>query len=191
MVLLAAGRGERYAASGGVGHKLTVPLRGRPVVEWAMSSALAAGVGPVSVVTGAVELPVPAGVRVLVNGHWEQGMATSLQVAIEAARRDGHPALVVGLADQPLVEPESWRLVAQARSPIAVATYGGKRGHPVRLAAEVWPQLPTTGDQGARSLMRQHPELVLEIPCPGTAADVDTVRDLQALADRPSLHLPR
>lgn len=181
VVLLAAGRGARYTASGGVGPKLMARLRGRTVVEWAMRSAIAARVGPVSVVVGAVELPVPAGVRILVNAHWEQGMATSLQVAMEAARQDGHRALVLGLADQPLVEPEAWRLVAQARSPIAVATYRGRRGHPVRLAAEVWQQMPATGDQGARSVMRQHPELVAEVPCPGSATDIDTVGDLQSL----------
>lgn len=180
MVLLAAGRRARDTVSGGGAHRLTARFRGRTVAEWAIRQALAAGVGPVSVVVGTVDVPVPAGagVRVVPNPEGDPGLATSLQVAVEIARRAGHEAVVIGLADQPLVEPEAWRLVARSRSPIAVATYRGHRGHPVRLAAPVWPLLPTSGDEGARSVMRRHPELVAEVPCPGDAADVDTVQDL-------------
>jgi len=36
-----------------------------------------------------------------------------------------------------------------------------------------------TGDVGGRALMRQHPDLVLEVPLPDAAAvDVDTPQDL-------------
>jgi molybdenum cofactor cytidylyltransferase len=180
-VVLAAGEGTRYTASGGRGHKLLAEFRGRPVIAWAVEHAVRARVGPVHVVVGAVDLPgsvLPNTVRVIQNHRWADGMATSLQVAVAAVRAAGHDALVVGLGDQPLVDPESWRLVARAETPIAVATYEGRRGHPVRLAAEVWPLLPSTGDVGARHLIRRHPELVTEVPCPGCPTDVDTVEDL-------------
>lgn len=178
VVLLAAGEGIRFTASGGPGHKLLADFRGSTVVGWAIRHAVEAAVGPVYVVVGAVSFAVPHGVRVVDNPRWAAGMATSLSAAVAAAGAAGHTAVVIGLGDQPLVEPEAWRRVARAPGPISIATYGGVRGHPVRLASQVWPLLPRRGDAGARTVMRAYPELVLEVPCPGRSADIDTVEDL-------------
>jgi molybdenum cofactor cytidylyltransferase len=182
-IVLAAGGGSRFTASGGDRHKLLAPYLGRTVVEWSIESAAAANLDATYVVRGATDLPVPPlaadAVRFVRNDRWREGMATSLQVGITRARRDGHAAVVVGLGDQPLVQSEAWRRLAGAStSPLAVATYQGKRGNPVRLSSMVWPLLPTVGDEGARVVMRRRPDLVVEVPCPGRSADIDTVDDL-------------
>ena len=178
--MLAAGAGLRYIASGGTNHKLLEPWRGRAVVRWALDHALEANLARTSVVTGAVDLfdVIPAGVEVLVNPHWARGQATSLLVAIDAARLADLDAVVIGLGDQPMILSETWRLIANAKGPIAVATYNGQRRNPVRLGREVWDLLPTVGDEGARQVMRDYPDLVTEIPCDGVPTDIDTVDDL-------------
>ena len=86
----------------------------------------------------------------------------------------------MGLGDQPFVGPEAWAAVATATGPepIVVATYEGRRGNPVRLDREIWDELPTSGDEGARRLMTRRPELVGEVACPGNAADIDTQEEL-------------
>ncbi|MDQ1423579.1 MAG: molybdenum cofactor cytidylyltransferase [Acidimicrobiaceae bacterium] len=176
-VVLAAGAGARYA---GPTHKLRAPFRGRALGLWAIERAARAGLDETVVVMGAVELPVPVGVTVLRNPRWAEGQRGSLHVALEHAAAVGHDAVVVGLADQPLVPTSAWRSVAAAVDhPIAIATYNGRRGNPVRLAASMWSRLPQGGDEGARSLFRLSPELVTEIACSGDPVDIDTVEDLQ------------
>lgn len=180
-VVLAAGGGSRF--QGGT-HKLLAPLRGRPVVAWALDAAAAAGLDELVVVTGAVDLT--AGLRpgaiIVPNPAWEDGLASSLAAGIRAAAAAGHDSVVVGLGDQPFVAPDAWRAVAGAPAdpPIAVATYDGRSRNPVRLPAAVWPLLPARGDDGARSLIAGRPDLVQLVPCrAGHAADVDTQEDLR------------
>jgi molybdenum cofactor cytidylyltransferase len=177
-VVLAAGGGSRF---GGDGHKLLAPFRGRPIVAHAVEAAAGAGLDAVIVVTGAVDLAeaLPSGVHVVHNPEWASGQASSLQAGIAKAAELGCDAVVVGLGDQPLVGSEPWRAVARAGTPIAAATYGGRRRNPVRLAREVWPMLPSDGDEGARALMRVRSDLVGEVPCEGEPADIDTLEDLE------------
>jgi molybdenum cofactor cytidylyltransferase len=216
VVVLAAGAGSRYS---GDTHKLEAVVGDRTVAEHSIVAAIASGVGDVIVITGASQ-PSPdtmsalsgatttdarasdpgavddgtaetaETIQFIHNPDWADGQAVSLQVALEEASRVEAEAIVVGLADQPGVTPEAWRRVAASRSPIAVATYDGVRGNPVRLHRSVWQMLAPTGDEGARSLMRLRPELVEQIPCPGSAHDIDTREDLQLWQSRSSTSSP-
>lgn len=174
-MVLAAGGGSRFA---GDGHKLVVPLRGAPLVTWSVRAAVAADLDQTIVVWGAVPLDglMPAGVVLVENQQWSTGLASSLRAAL--AETTDHDAVVVGLGDQPFVPAEAWRAVAASDAPIAVATYAGRRRNPVRLAREVWPLLPAGGDRGARDLIAERPDLVVEVACSGEPADVDTAEDL-------------
>jgi CTP:molybdopterin cytidylyltransferase MocA len=179
-VVLAAGGGTRFA---GPDHKLRTIVDGRPIVRHAVDAACDAGLGAVVVVTGAVDLGdlVPDGVVLVHHDRWADGIATSLRVGVRVVESLGCDAAVVGLGDQLGVGAACWLAVAEARShPVSIASFGGERRPPVRLASEVWPLLPVAGDEGARALMRLRPELVGEVPCPGRAGDVDTVEDLAA-----------
>jgi molybdenum cofactor cytidylyltransferase len=178
-VVLAAGAATRFA---GGGHKLRAVVRGKPVVTWAVESAVAAGLDATLVVVGAVDLTdlLPPAVEVAVNERWAEGQATSLQRAIRWADDRGLDAVVVGLADQPFVGIGAWRAVAAADAPIAVATYGGRRRNPVKLGREVWSLLPPDGDVGARQVIAGNPDLVREVACDGDPGDIDTVEDLAA-----------
>lgn len=176
-VLLAAGAGSRFDDPR---HKLLAELDGKPIVIHAMEAVVAAGLDEVVVVTGAADLAdvLPSTVSVVHNSAWQHGQATSLQAAVAHCRARGHEALVVGLGDQPFIASETWRRLGDIDVPIAVATYAGQRGNPVRLAEEVWDLLPTEGDMGARPLLASRPDLVTQVACEGRADDIDTTEDL-------------
>jgi len=173
-VILAAGAGSRFNAPE---HKLESKLKKKPLVWWAATHALAAGFSEVLVIEGSIPVSalVPGEVSIVHNHDWADGQSRSLQVAVAYADLAGYDTLVIGLADQPFVQPEAWRLVAASTSPIAVARFDKQVTPPVRLHSDVWGLLPLDGDEGARQLLRSRPELVTEVPCPGSAVDVDTV----------------
>lgn len=197
-VVLAAGAGSRFA---GPDHKLLAPLPAtstRPaesVVARSLAHCLDAAVGPTVVVTGAADLDDVidaaraerssmrdgADLTAVSNPDWETGQMSSVRCGIGAAAELGAARVVIGLGDQPGVAPSTWRSIADPGpdAPIVVATYQGRRGNPVSLSSDVWPLLPHEGDQGARALMQIRPDLVREVPCDGSAQDIDTVEDLQ------------
>lgn len=192
VVLLAAGAGHRFE---GDGHKLLAMLPAtadhdaQTVFERSLTHALDADIGPIVVVTGAADIALAASaladtrgrrpVSICHNDRWPEGQITSLHAGIDAARALGATNVVVGLADQPGISPDAWRTVAATDGPIVVATYEGRRANPVKLDQTVWPLLPTTGDEGARALMRVRPELIREVPCSGHPTDIDTTEDLR------------
>ncbi|MGA3354241.1 MAG: nucleotidyltransferase family protein [Acidimicrobiales bacterium] len=184
-VILAAGAGTRFNREhpeSSPGAKLLAKARGKPLIEWAIAPAVEAELDELVVVCGAADLSgvVPESATLLRNDDWALGQATSLRVAIDWCARQGHLSAVVGLGDLPGLTAEAWRTVASARGgPIVFATYHGCRGHPVRLDAEIWSLLPISGEEGARSLARRRPELVTEVACEGTTADIDTQEDLR------------
>jgi molybdenum cofactor cytidylyltransferase len=176
-VILAAGAGTRWD---GPGHKLHALIEGRTIVELAISHAAQAHLDETVVVEGSISMSATPGVTVLSNADWATGQGSSLAVAVAYAHGRGHDSIVVGLGDQPFLTPQAWRAVAERQAgPIVVATYGGRRAHPVRLDAAVWPYLDTSGDAGAASLLRRLSDLVHELPCVGDPSDIDTVGDLR------------
>jgi molybdenum cofactor cytidylyltransferase len=177
-VLLAGGAGTRFT---GPDHKLLTLVRGRRLFEWGLDAIRSAGLQP-WVVWGPLADEAPTvgdDVVVLRNPDWRAGMASTIHVAIGHARALGVDALTFGPADQPFVTAEAWRAVSAQPGQIVVATYGGRRGNPVKLARPVWDTVPSRGDVGGRAAMQVHPDRVVEVACLGNPADIDTIEDLQ------------
>ena len=181
-VVLAAGAGTRFDAPA---HKLRALVDGIPILVHSITNAEQAGIGDVVVVTGAeqfADLIDHIGVASIHNDAWQSGQRSSVLCAISEAERRGCDVVVIAAGDQPFVSPDDWRAVAQHPSPIAVATFNGQRSTPVRLHKSVWEEfrhLSSDPDAGARSLMHLRPELVSEVACKGSGADIDTTEDLK------------
>jgi CTP:molybdopterin cytidylyltransferase MocA len=185
--VLGAGGGSRFG-----GGKLLAKFGGRPIIEAVLDNLREAPVDEVIVVVGADaerlrEICERYGLRTVANEEWELGQSTSVLAGLRAS---GGEAAVVLLGDQPFVGARAVeRLVAAFAegAKVAVATYGGKRRNPVLFSREMWPLLEAelAGDEGARSVLLRHPELVVEVPCEGVGdpTDVDTREDLRRLEE--------
>jgi len=211
-VLLAAGEGSRFGRP-----KALVELNGQTLAERGVNLLRAGGAHPILVVTGAAPVELD-GTYSVYNPEWRTGMGSSLRAALQAlsattdagstdgtaadagatgsvdSADDAGPtndvgAVVVALADQPLVGAEAVaRLIAAYHdgATVAVATYGGQPRNPVLLAREHWAEViaTATGDQGARTFLHSRPDLVTLVECGDTGRpdDIDTPADLARIA---------
>ncbi|MFV0680398.1 nucleotidyltransferase family protein [Ottowia sp.] len=171
VIVLAAGRGERFARSGGVAHKLDALLGGLPVLEHVLRSVAASGL-PCHVVRPA-------------KGLFTQtdGMGDSIARGV-AATADAAGWLILP-GDLPLVRPQSLLAVAQGlvMHPVVVPLWHGRQGHPVGFSqASRAALMALGGDVGAAAIVRAHRQaetlLALHLDDAGIATDVDTLNDL-------------
>ncbi|MEU8173828.1 nucleotidyltransferase family protein [Microbispora hainanensis] len=182
-LLLAAGGGSRIG-----GPKALVEFEGERLADRGVRLLAEGGCRPVLIVLGAAEVPV-TGAVVVRNPGWASGMGSSLRAGLRALPPSA-PAVVIALADQPLVRPDAVRrLIAafEAGARVAVAAYGGAPRNPVLVAREHLAEVAALaeGDVGARPFLRAHPELVTAVPCDdvGDPADIDTPADLRRLRE--------
>jgi molybdenum cofactor cytidylyltransferase len=167
VIVLAAGRGERFIASGGATHKLSALLADRTVLAHVLAAVQASGL-PHHVVDADASRP---------------GMGDSIAAGIQATP-DAAGWLILP-ADLPLLRADTLRAVAAAlgQSPVVVPLYQGARGHPVGFSAACRDALlDLKGNQGAALVLRAYQAInsvaFLALDDIGIVTDVDTVDDL-------------
>jgi CTP:molybdopterin cytidylyltransferase MocA len=132
-----------------------------------------------------------SGFGIIENPEWEEGIAASLRVGLDALTRlSKADAAMILLGDQPDVSPEVvTSLIERHRRSKAMAVvpkYRYTMGNPVIVDRVLWPRLMSLeGDEGARSLLTAHPEWVEEVWFEGLLPrDVDTAADVDELRPR-------
>lgn len=179
-IVLAAGAGTRFG-----GPKAPVIIEGERLVDRAVRVLHEAGCDPVFVVLGAWIGEVP-GARVVVNEAWEEGMGSSLRVGLGALDASADAA-VVTLVDLPGLTADAVRAIVEAEAPLAAATYGGVRGHPVKFPRSAWNDVIATagGDAGAREYLRSREDLLLvEVGHLASGVDMDVPHGSEHEGDR-------
>jgi molybdenum cofactor cytidylyltransferase len=188
VVVLAAGRSERFGAGR---HKLAQPLGASSVLAQTLARAIASHLRTVVVTTAAfvdVARSSVAARDVVVladvgsDGGASQGMGASIAAGVRASSDSAGWLVLPG--DMPLVRPATLLAVARAldHHAVAYAQHGGRRGHPVGFAAELYPELTElSGDEGARRIIARYPAFAVDLDDPGILVDIDTEDDLDAL----------
>lgn len=191
-VVLAAGEAQRMGGRA----KPLIERDGVPLVRRVVQALLEAGVGEVVVVVGhrsdevawAVnDLPVP----VVVNDDYAAGHTRSLRMGL-AAMPDTVTAVLVALADQPLLEAADVRAVIdtyahRGSARAVVPRVQQRRGHPVMLDASARAEiLRGNAGYGAREWLDEHPDEVAWLDSANLhyVEDVDFPEDLERIAQR-------
>jgi molybdenum cofactor cytidylyltransferase len=184
-ILLAAGNSSRLGRP-----KQLLPFGRSTLLRHAAETAIAAALGPVTVVLGAVEQPcrdtlsgLP--ITIVVNAAWQEGMGTSIARAMQGIGETSHRAALIMLCDQPAITPGVLRSLDQHQrttgKSIVASQWDATLGPPALFTAEHFPQLRLLqGHQGARSLF-QNPAILSSLVCPEAALDIDVEEDLPSL----------
>lgn len=187
-LILAAGQSRRFG-----GGKLRAPWNGRPLILWALEAALAAPVSEVILVWGGDPLilpllpPDPRLKTVHCENHLD-GMGASLAAGLKTIDPKSVGAYVL-LGDMPRVPTMLLATMAKALEGQVAAIapqFDERRGHPVLLAASLFPRLLTlNGDQGAGAVLTSLDEGLILVPAPddGCLFDIDRPDDLEGSSD--------
>lgn len=186
IAVLAAGRSQRF----GEEDKLRVPFRGKALGLHA-TDTLGRVDAEVRIVVTSDLAHICArgweasGFAPVKNPNADEGMGTSVAVAARIARRAGVEALLIALADMPLVPRRHFQALVEAAgearaNAIIASSHGSARMPPAIFSSDRFNALADlAGDAGARGLLAQA-EL---ITCPPEwLADIDTPDALAALS---------
>ena len=188
-VVLAAGQSRRMGGR----DKLLEPVAGAPLLRHVVRALSASSVDEIVVVLPpdpGERLTALAGTkaRAVINPRAAEGMGTSVGVGVTALKAEADAVLIV-LADMPEVTAGDYdRLIAafdpaEDRAIARAVTEAGAPGHPVLFGRRFFELLQALeGDRGARSLIGDHPEFLVDVTLPGSAAatDLDTPEDWDA-----------
>ena len=185
VLVLAAGQASRFGSP-----KQLVRIGGEALLQRAVARATELAGHGVTVVLGAHAAALTPLLRhssatVVINRHWQEGLASSLRLGI-ASLPAGTEAALVTLADQAAITAFDLRRLASAwrRQPDSViaATYDGHMGVPAIFPAHAFGLLQELrGDVGARAVLSHLADRVLRVPMPNAAIDIDVPEDLLKL----------
>lgn len=176
IALLAAGGATRFG-----GGKLDADCAGKPLGRWALEAALALPHDRLVVVVGDPAPEFARGCELLVNERAAEGLGTS--VALAARWAAGSDALLIMLADMPLISSRTLRQLAAGKGPAAVAYPGGRPGTPACFPAALFPALEAlSGDSGAAQVLRGLQNVTLVEAPADELRDVDRPEDLADVA---------
>jgi molybdenum cofactor cytidylyltransferase len=176
--------------------KQLLRIDGITLVRRAAQTALASRCQRVYVVVGAAADPVrrelsELSLEVIENPDWEEGLAGSIRVGIEAvqAGRPEFDAAILATVDQPWIHAALLdRLIevfAGGEREIVACTYAETVGAPALFARRHFADLTRlSGDRGAKSLLRAREAEVARVPFPEGGIDLDTPEDYQRFVER-------
>jgi molybdenum cofactor cytidylyltransferase len=172
-------------------NKLLMRFGEKSLIEHAVDTLMASDVTEIVVVLGHEANEVRSRiegkqVHFVENPDYRKGLSTSVRAGLGAVPK-GADAIMIYLADQPLLEPDEINRLIQAFTDakragksIVVPFFGDRRGNPVILDASYRATvLDIVGDVGCRRVIKRNPDQVfaIQMETDHVVRDVDTPED--------------
>ena len=178
-IVLAAGAGSRFGQPK-AGAEVEPGVR---FLDRVVESARIAGAEPI-VVVSPPEMEAPAGCVVVTNPDARGEQIASLRLGLARLVSVPVAGALAWPVDHPYADAASARAVlegaARSGAPVVVPIFQGRRGHPVYFSRDVWRELATVREGGARAVVHAHAAEVHEVPVDhiGVVRDIDTRADM-------------
>jgi molybdenum cofactor cytidylyltransferase len=178
LVIVGAGAGTRFG-----GPKAVATLSdGRRFLDVIVATAQAAGLDPIVAVLPP-GVAAPAGVRVVANAKPSSEQIVSVRLGLALLTSAPVSSALLWPVDHPFVRLESVLAILDAArrtgAQIVVPVYESRRGHPGWFHRDIWRELMTVADGGARAVIRADPSRVREVE----VADRGVLRDVNIRSD--------
>ena len=196
-IILAAGTSSRLGRP-----KQLLEIDGRMLLAKTVATALASQLDKVVLVLGHESDRIIAAlgerlndprISVTLNDRYRDGMSSSLQHGLLQVSAS-FPSIMVILGDQPFLDQHTIDLLLakfrDSDKDICVPCLKGRQGLPVIFSSRFYKDIMNIrGDIGARNIVRENPECVLEVEIENVDCflDIDSEEDLQRSLRKDSL----
>ena len=191
IIILAAGESKRLG-----NPKQLLSFDGDTLLARVAKTACESMMYPVIAVLGAhagkirPTLNIP-GLNVVNNEHWQEGMASSIRAGL-TSMMERYPqvdGILILVCDQPYLSHDLIKALIEAQRdaglPAAAASYSGKLGTPALFHKSLFSALMLlSGDKGARKMLEQMREDVVEVDFEMGDVDIDTQADYERLLNK-------
>ena len=191
ILILAAGQSNRLGRP-----KQLLKYNGSRFIKRVTEIAIATECSPVVIVLGAYADQIQSeltmnGIHVLINAHWQEGMASSIREGLKELVRlnEKIDGVVVLVCDQPYLKTKHInaliQLQAQKNLPAVSCSYEGVLGTPALFHKSLFQQLLNLqGDSGAKKILSSFNSEIGIVEFDEGVFDVDTESDYEKLLEK-------
>ncbi len=188
VLILAAGAASRMQQA-----KMLLPFASANILSHIVAEARAIKPDSICLVTGYYHNEIlskvnTAGLDVVQNENWKNGMASSIKIGLEALMKKHSDlrSVLITVSDQPYVSRAVFAgmisLQQETKKGIVAARYGSVTGTPVLFNQKYFSNLlQLVGDKGAKTILQQYPDDMVTVDFPQGAIDIDTPEDYERL----------
>jgi molybdenum cofactor cytidylyltransferase len=125
-------------------------------------------------------------IHIVVNDKWKSGMGSSIKAGVDYLIKitSDLDAVIIMVCDQPYLTADHLRKIIETyertAAPVVASTYASTVGVPALFDKSlIHDVLALADEQGAKKIIQQYSDRLVEIEFPGGEIDIDTQEDLQ------------